>query len=341
MKMRDIAAAVGVSAMTVSRALRKDSSVAPETRKAILKAIEEKGYVPNQIAGSLSSARSGFVAVLVPSLNNLHFGETVLKLSQELEKADIQLLIGNTDYDRAKETALVRAFLARKPEAVVLTNDGHTAGLRKLLAQASVPVIEIWDLPEEPIQHVVGFSNREAMRDLVLAMAAKGYRRIAYLGESDDAGTRGSSRRQGYLEAIAERGLGAPRLSFVGRPPATMSDGAAALDRVLGAFPDTDLVICVSDPLAFGVIAACQRRGLGVPEDLAVAGFGDFEIGRIAIPTITTVAIDPGAVGGATAELVAGLLADRAAPQPPMLRRIATRTVIRDSAPGRPMLNHM
>jgi LacI family transcriptional regulator, gluconate utilization system Gnt-I transcriptional repressor len=338
MKMRDIAAAVGVSTMTVSRALKKDSSVAPATRKAILKAIEEKGYVPNQIAGSLSSQRSGFVAVLVPSLNNLHISETVLKLSEELAKTGIQLLIGNTDYDSDSEAALVRAFLARKPEAVVLTNDGHTAGLRKLLAHANVPVIEIWDLPENPIQHVVGFSNRQAMKELALAMADRGYGRIAYLGESDDAGTRGSSRRQGYVDALAERGLGPPRLFTVGQPPATMSDGAAALDMVLGAYPETDLIICVSDPLAFGVIAACQRRGIRVPEDLAVAGFGDFEIGRVSIPTITTVAIDPAAMGGLTAELIAGLLARkdaRAAASGPTIRKVATRTVIRASAPGR------
>ncbi len=81
MRMRDIAKAVGVSTMTVSRALRADASVAPATREAILQAVQQLGYVPDLAAGGLSSRRSRFVAILVPSLNNPHFSETVLGLS--------------------------------------------------------------------------------------------------------------------------------------------------------------------------------------------------------------------------------------------------------------------
>lgn len=296
MRMQDIARRLGISAMTVSRALKSDASVAPATRAAVLKAIEELGYVPNQIAGSLSSSRSGFAAILVPSLNNPHFSETVLALGNALHDRNMQLLIGNTDYDRHREAELVRAFLARKPEAIILTSDGHDPRILPMLSKAKIPVIEIWDLPARPIQHVVGFSNQLAMRGLIAALIGEGYSRITYLGEADDAETRGASRRLGYCEAMAAAGL-APRLCSIGRPPATMSDGERGLDTVLGAYPDTELVACVSDPLAFGVIAACQRRGWAVPGRMAVSGFGDFEIARIAVPAITTVQIDAGQIG--------------------------------------------
>ena len=337
MRMCDIAKAAGVSTMTVSRALQPNSSIAPATRKAVLKVIEDMGYVPNQIAGSLSSQRSGFVAVLVPSLNNLHISETVLRLSEQLSARGIQPLIGNTNYDSKTELALVRAFLARKPEAVVLTNDGHAKQLRDLLAKANVPVVEIWDLPDVPIQHVVGFSNREAMHDLVTELIASGYRRITYLGESDDEGTRGSSRRQGYLDAIAASGIDKLRICQVGRPPAKMSDGEAAFDLVMQNFPETDLIICVSDQLAFGVITTCQRRGIKVPEQIAVAGFGNFEISRVAVPDITTVAIDPAEIGVLTGDLVASLLSKQGArPSTAVtIQKVQTRTVLRASAPGR------
>ncbi len=263
---------VGVSTMTVSRALRADASVAPATREAVLEAVHRLGYVPDLAARGLSSRRSRFVATLVPSLNNPHFSETVLALSKRLDTVGLQLLIGDTDYRREREEALVRAFLARKPETIILTSDGHTPQTLKLLRNAKVPVVEMWEEPPEPIQHVVGFSNRAAMRTLVTELAHSGYRRITFVGETEDEGTRGAARRVGYVEALAALGLGEPRICGLGRPPAMMSDGEQALSLVLERFPDTDLVVCVSDPLAFGLIAACQRRGMVVPRDLAVAG---------------------------------------------------------------------
>jgi LacI family gluconate utilization system Gnt-I transcriptional repressor len=337
MRMRDIAQALGISSMTVSRALKADASVAPATRQAILKAISDLGYVPNQIAGSLSSNRSGFVAILVPSLNNPHFSATVLGLNARLAASNIQLLIGSSDYDRDTEEALVRAFLARKPEAVILTSDGHTAGVERLLARAKVPVVEIWDTPDRPIQHVVGFSNRSAMKDLITLMIDRGYRRITYLGELDDEGTRGSARRQGYLDALAEKGMIEPRLCSIGHPPATMSDGQTALDVVLTQYPDTDLVVCVSDPLAFGVISACQRRGIKVPEQLAVAGFGDFEIARVAVPDITTVMIDASEIGSLAADLILGLLSEPLDKRklPRIVKSVSAAPILRGSAPGK------
>jgi LacI family transcriptional regulator, gluconate utilization system Gnt-I transcriptional repressor len=337
MRMRDIARSLGVSTMTVSRALRADASVAPATRKAILEAVDKLGYVPDQIAGSLSSRRSGFVAILVPSLNNPHFSETVLALSKRLDPLGLQLLIGDTDYRRQREEALVRAFLARKPEAMILTSDGHTDETIRLLGRLRTPVIEIWDRPSAPIQHVVGFSNRDAMRDLVRLLIGSGYRRITYLGEADDEGTRGGARRLGFVDAVAEAGLGPPRLCVLGAPPAAMSHGEAALALVQRQHPDSDLVVCVSDPLAFGFICACQRRGVRVPQDIAVAGFGDFEVGRVCKPSLTTLAVDAPTMGEAVADMVAAALTKSAAAErTPRSIVVPYAAALRESAPGKP-----
>jgi LacI family transcriptional regulator, gluconate utilization system Gnt-I transcriptional repressor len=335
MRMRDVARALGVSTMTVSRALRADASVAPATREAVLKAVDALGYVPDQIAGSLSSRRSGFVAILVPSLNNPHFSETVLELSQLLDPIGLQLLIGDTNYDRGREEALVRAFLARKPEAMVLTCDGHTEGTIRLLTSARMPIVEMWDQPAHPIQHVVGFSNRDAMRALVAASIASGYRRITYVGETRDEGTRGEARRLGYMDAVAAAGLGPPRICRMSPPPAAMSDGDAALQAVLTTFPDTDLIVSVSDPLAFGLLNACQRRGLKVPDDLALAGFGDFEVGRVATPALTTLAVDTQHLAREIADVVALALNDKVPDRTKATTRIVPYVVKqRASAPG-------
>jgi len=96
-----VARAAGVSRMTVSRALRSDSPVSAETRARILKIVRKLNYVPDQSAGTLSTRRSGFAATLVPSLNNLHFAESVQALNEQLEQIGLQMLLGHTDYVEA------------------------------------------------------------------------------------------------------------------------------------------------------------------------------------------------------------------------------------------------
>ncbi|MEM8731685.1 MAG: LacI family DNA-binding transcriptional regulator [Pseudomonadota bacterium] len=308
--MRDVARAAGVSRMTVSRALKKDSPVSQDTRDRILKVVREMNYVPDQMAGSLTTKRSGFVAVLVPSLNNLHFAETVQALTEELEQIGQQILLGHTDYSAAREEQLVEDMLKRRPEAIVLSFDGHSDRTITLLSDAHVPVIELWERPDHPIGHVVGFSNREAAAEMTRALIAKGYDKITFLGEADDDWTRGAARRSGYLDAMAAAGLPTDRVIRIGKPPLSIEDGALAAAQILARFPDTDCVFCVSDLPAFGVLSALQGQGTTVPEDIGVVGFGNFEVSRFSTPALTTVSIDPKTIGRETGQLIGRLLGE-------------------------------
>ncbi|WP_229801492.1 LacI family DNA-binding transcriptional regulator [Tateyamaria omphalii] len=308
--MRDVARAAGVSRMTVSRALKKDSPVSKETRDRILKFVREMNYVPDQMAGSLTTKRSGFVAVLVPSLNNLHFAETVQALTEELEGIGQQILLGHTDYSPEREEQLVEDMLKRRPEAIVLSYDGHSDRTIALLSDAHVPVIELWERPDNPIGHTIGFSNRQAAADMTRALIDRGYRNIAFVGEADDDWTRGAARRKGYLDAMKEACLPTDRALKIGKPPLSIEDGAAAAARLLDEFPDTDCVFCVSDAPAFGVLSVLPKLGKSVPDDIGIAGFGDFEVSRFATPTITTVSVDPKIIGRETGKLIGQLLSD-------------------------------
>lgn len=306
-KMSDVARIAGVSAMTVSRALKQDSAVSPETRQRILGIVREIGYVPDQIAGSLSSQRSGFVALLVPSLNNPHFAETAHALADTLQTAGLQILIGYTNYESDREEPLLATLLQRRPEAVVLVSDGHSARSRTLLRKAAIPVVEIWDWPSHPIEHVVGFSNADAIARTVHFLAARGHRHIAYLGETNDRGTRGARRRQGFVRAMEDLGLPA-LLHDEAAPPISMLQGRAALPRMLAQWPDLDAIVCVSDPAAFGVLTEAQAMGIDVPGRLAVVGFGDFEVSRCCLPALTTTVVDGPRIGRETGQLLLELL---------------------------------
>lgn len=308
--MRDVARVAGVSRMTVSRALRKDSPVSEETRQRILQVVRDMNYVPDQMAGSLTTKKSGFVAVLVPSLNNLHFAETVQALTEELEIFGQQILLGHTDYSAEREEQVVETMLRRRPEAIVLSYDGHTDRTIRLLSEAHIPVVELWERPDDPIGHTIGFSNREAAAEMTRALIAQGYRNIAFLGEAADDWTRGAERRKGFADAMTQAGLSPHRQMHVGKPPLSIEEGAQALPSLLERFADVDCIFCVSDAPAFGVLSALQDLGRRVPDDMAVAGFGNFEVSRFASPSISTVVVDPCRIGAQAGRLIGQLLQD-------------------------------
>jgi LacI family transcriptional regulator, gluconate utilization system Gnt-I transcriptional repressor len=306
--MADVARVAGVSPMTVSRAFKADSSVSDATRQAILQAAETLGYVFDSTASSLRSQRTDFVAVTIPSINNANFAETVRGLSESLKPRGLQILLGATDYDTAEEERLIEQFLRRRPEAIVVTGGKHTPRARRLLESAGIPVIETWDLPQNPIGHVVGFSNAAAVRGMVDHFVARGLTRIAFIGGDADRDTRGTDRRAGFISAMQGHGLDPTRLIAAGPPPISMREGATAMGLLLDTLPDTQAVIAVSDLSAFGALTECQRRSIPVPARIRIAGFGDYEIAGISVPTLTTINPFPREIGTRTAELILQVL---------------------------------
>ncbi len=302
--MSDVARHAGVSAMTVSRALKDGASIAPATRGRIMKAVEELGYVLDQSAGSLSSKRTGFVAALIPSINNSNFADTARGLTDALEGSGLQLLLGYTDYSVEREEELIETMLKRRPEGIVVTGGRHTSRGRKLLDQSGIPVVETWDLPKSPVRHVVGFSNAEASSALVNYLHGKGYRRIAFIGGTSNRDTRGADRRAGYEAAMAGLGLAEARVISFGTPPISMKQGGEAIVRLIEHWPEVEAAICVSDLSAFGAIMECRRRGWAVPRRIAIAGFGDFEIASCCSPAITTVGVHCYDIGNAAGDLL-------------------------------------
>jgi LacI family transcriptional regulator, gluconate utilization system Gnt-I transcriptional repressor len=305
--MADVARRAGVSTMTVSRALKNEAQVSSPTREKIFRAVSELGYVLDQAAGSLSSRRTGFIATLIPSINNSNFSDTARGITDELGRTGLQLLLGYTDYSEDNEEKLIEAMLRRRPEGVILTGGVHTLHTRRMLSSAGIPVIETWDLPSEPIDQVVGFSNEEAMRLLITTLAAKGYRKFGYVGGTTTRDSRGEQRRKGFMRALDELGFAPGRIVSWGVPPISIEHGGPAIVSLLERWPDTDVVAFVSDLPAFGALMECKRRNIRVPEQVAIAGFGDYEVGGFSHPRMTTVNVDCYGIGKLAARRVTEL----------------------------------
>lgn len=294
--MQDVARAAEVSTITVSRVLRTPEKVKAATRERVEAAVRELGYVPDQVAGSLSSRESRLVAALVSTLAGSIFASTVDGLARSLREAGHQLLLGTTDYSSATEEELVATALSRRPDGIVLTSGDHTPAARAMLAGAGIPVVEVWELPEDPIDMAVGFSNFEAGRAMTRHLFEVGRRRIGFVGAGRRAGPgegdrRGRLRRLGYEAALAELGLGEPRAVPEPAEGSMVERGARDLAALLERFPDTDAVFCSSDSTALGAVGEARRRGFEVPSRLAIAGFGDFEFAGELGLGLTTVGI--------------------------------------------------
>ena len=306
--MKDVAQAAGVSVMTVSRAFKSDASVSQATRDRIRAIADDLGYVFDATAATFRSQKTSFVAVTIPSINNANFADTVDALSDRLAEAGMQVLLAYSGYDMAKEEQLIEQLLRRRPEAIVVTGGSHSERARKLLINSGIPVIETWDLPQHPIGHVVGFSNAATMHGMVDHLVGKGLTRIAFIGGDTDGDTRGADRRRGYIAAMQRHGLATDRLIGAGKPPISMREGATAMGRLLDTLPDTQAAIFVSDLSAFGALSECQRRGVRVPGDIAIAGFGAYEIAGVCYPTITTIDPQSRLIGTKAAEVILACL---------------------------------
>src|SRR6195256_5852391 len=152
--------------------------------------MRELGYVPNQVAGALASARSGSVGVLVPTIANSIFADTVQGLSDELEPLGYAVILAQSRYDDAREDRMLAALLSRRPESLIMVGSPATEDGARLLRRAGIPVAETWDLPAEPIDAVAGFDNYAAGVAVARHMVAQGRRRLAFIVGGEAGGTR-------------------------------------------------------------------------------------------------------------------------------------------------------
>ncbi|SAL56795.1 LacI family transcription regulator [Caballeronia peredens] len=302
-RITDVAAAAGVSPITVSRVFNAPDTVAPETLARVRQAVAELGYVPNRLAGGLSSAKSRLIAAIVPTLAHSLFSETIQVFSDTMSRAGYQVLLGLSGYgdtnehEPEHEDALLDAVLSRRPEGVLLTGVAHTATLRERLRKIAIPVVETWDMTDDPIDMLVGFSHYRIGVSVAERFLARGARRPALVSANDQ---RALARRRGFVETLARRGI-ADVAEMLMPPPSSVALGKEGLRRIIETRAGVDAIFCSSDLLALGVVAEARRLAIDIPGRIAVCGFGALEFTADTIPALTTVRVDGRRIGATAA----------------------------------------
>ncbi len=306
--LHDVAREAGVSLITASRAIGNPTLVSDKTIERVQQAVAATGYIPNLLAGGLKSKRSLMVAGLVPTIQVAQFLPTVKALTETLDAAGYQLILGQSGYDHAREEKLLNTMLSRRPDGIVVTGLVHARAAREQLRRVGIPVVETWDLSDRPVDMLVGFSHLLVGSTVAGFFLSKGWQRLG-IATADDQ--RAALRREGFMAAA---GRHVPT-AFV-PAPSNLALGRRAMGDLLAQDPHVEAIYCSSDQLAQGVIVEALSRGLRVPEDIAVCGFGDADFSAHMQPALTTVHVDGAAIGTRAAQLIIDRCAGTPIPNP-------------------------
>jgi LacI family gluconate utilization system Gnt-I transcriptional repressor len=313
--------------MTVSRTLKRPELVREETRQRVMDAVRVTGYVPNMLAGALATNKSHLIALLLPTIATSIFTDMVQTMMSTLAAAGYQTLLGLTDYSPEREEQLVETLLGRRPDAIVLTGTDHSPHTRERLSRTRVPIVEIWDLTDDPIDMLIGFSHEAVGIEVARHLMLKGYRRFAVLSADDPRGLR---RSMSVIDELKRQGVEDVPIEV--RPaPATLQTGREGFASLFEK-GRPDVIVCSTDTLAQGILAEAAKRGIGIPRDVAVMGFGDLSTAAHVHPSLSTVRIDGASIGRLAAEALVSRLDGK--PPSPLALRVDTgfKVIDRESA---------
>jgi len=286
--IKDIAARLNVSASTVGRALADDPRISAATKRQVAQVAQEIGYVANRAARMMRGVSSNLVGLIVPDIRNSFYSTIAHALSKCLERENLQLTLSESDDDRDVELKHVRELLAANVAGVILvpTAKPHPEAIRLL---NSTPHIQLLRRAPELGAQWFGIDDAQALATATSHLLALGHRRIGYIGPTQDLPT-GASRLRGFRSAMSEAGSSATPSEELGAPGET-EFGRQALDRLLSQKRPPTAIVTGAVQHTNALLDELQDRGLDIPRDLSVVGFGDERGYRWWGPGLTTIGL--------------------------------------------------
>lgn len=304
----DVAKRAGVSIMTVSRALSGSSHISPDTKERIRAAMEELGYVYNTVAGSLRNQSSSMVAVVIPSVNDLVFGEILSGINSVLRPEGYFTTIGESFFDPEEELKVITSLLAMQPAGIILTGGiHHKPELSELLKKRRCPILQIWDTDNLDFDYHVGPSQIEAGHMMADHFIEKRFTNVAYIGAELSLDVCADQRLQAFRQRLTEAGI-ALETETDDKLPRQPESGKILTERLLNRMVDCNAIHYLNDSMALGGLSYLASQGLVAPTDIAVAGFNG-STQKYSIRTkLTTVDVPKYEIGSVSGEKLLALL---------------------------------
>jgi LacI family gluconate utilization system Gnt-I transcriptional repressor len=304
--LNEVAKLAAVSPITASRALRGVATVAPELVEKVRAAAQSLGYVTNPAARALASSQSQTVVVLVPSLSNQLFIETLEAIQAVLRPRGLEVVIGNYHYSPVEEENLLRSHLSQRPRGILLTGFDRSQAAQQLLEASGVPCVHMMELDPQRGEPCVGFSQQQAGAEAARHLLSRGRKRLAYISAQLDP--RVIQRGAGFRGALEAAGVYDETLKMASPLPSSIGLGGELFARLLQEHPDVDGVFFCNDDLAQGAALEALRRGIKIPEQVSLIGFNDLPGSAHMVPRLTSIRTPREQVGQRAAQLLLGLL---------------------------------
>lgn len=285
--LADVAALAGVSTGTVSRVLSRPSMISETTRLRVMDAVDRLGYVANGTARALAMRRTMTVGAIVPRFGSSSFPALVQALESTLAAGGYTLLLSAPEPRPATDTSILRALLERGVDAVALLGAEQPQQVLAMLGASRTPFVCMW-APPDASGSSIGFDEKAAAVLIVEHLRTLGHRSLGYIGGRTADSERARRRLRDLKLAMAERSL-VLRAEAVIETDHGFREGFEAMQAIARREPPVSAIVCGSDYLAAGALAALDQAGIEVPRRLSVASFNDNDFAPYLHPPLTTV----------------------------------------------------
>lgn len=314
--MRDVAAAASVSIGTVSNVLNAPGKVAPATVARVQAAIDELGFVRNDVARQLRAGRSRSVGLVVLDVGNPFFTDIARAAEHRAGELDLTILLGTSDDDPHRERTYIDTFDEQRVFGLLVSPIGDDLSRLAALQRRGTPVVLVdRDGSGTPFDSVA-VDDIAGARMAVAHLGEVGRRRIAFVGGPAEL-RQVRDRRTGAQQAVDA--IPGAQLEVISTPALTVLEGRAVgellRDRPARLRPDA--VFCANDLLAIGVLQALTLIGdLRVPEDIALVGYDDIDFARSAVIPLSSIRQPTARIGGTAVDLLIDAAEDPANHRP-------------------------
>jgi len=286
--LHDVARRVGVAPRTVSRVVNNEGGYSEATRRRILDAIEELRYRPNLLARGLITRRSGTVGLIVRNLTDPLFLKLAAGAQDAFREQRRSMFLASSGNDADRQGEVLHSLWSHAVDGMVVVPVRDSSHQLIDYSRRGVPIVVVGTLVDAENVACVMFDVEAGARLGVQHLLDAGRRRIGIIGSavSSDAVCTGEEGLRSAAASAAD-----PRAPLVRVQP-TVAGGAAGMEELLELSPDLDGIQACNDFAAIGAMGAARARGLRVPEDIAVVGFGDIESCALVTPALTTIRLD-------------------------------------------------
>ena len=309
--IKDIAKALGISTSTVSRALRDSYEISPETKQMVLECAEKLNYKPNPIALSLKERRSRSIGVVVCEIANNFFSQVINGIESIAYDRGYNVIISQSRESYDREVIDLQYLASRSVDGLLISLSTETSDLShlKALHEKGLPIVFFDRITEEINTHKVVIDNFKGAYDATSHLINNGYKNIAVLTNSEFLSIT-AERLAGYKEAMQDNGLKINNSyiqhCFYGGM--IFSEIEEAMNKLLMLKQKPDAIFTTSDKLTLGCMKTISRRGLAIPDDIAIAGFSNTDIAELINPPLTLVRQPAEEMGRAATELLVQLI---------------------------------